>query len=161
MPGKKTQKSAPKENVSSGKKSAKKPLKKKVGKGEDRQENLRRMLLGKRHSLIKTTEEEVSKYIKGESRQIVENTLDGGDSGVIDLSEDLTIKRLSVGQDTIEKIDESIRKLDEGTYGLCNDCGDAISAQRLKILPFAIRCRDCQEDHEELQATEKGESIIF
>lgn len=156
MPGKKTQKSAPK------KKAAIKPVKKrKVGSAEDRQENLRRMLLDKRRSLIINTEKEVSKYIKGESRQIVENTLEGGDSGVIDLSEDLTIQRLGVGHDTIAKIDESLRKLDEGTYGLCDDCEDEISAARLKVLPFAIRCRDCQEDHEQMEAAEKGESIIF
>ncbi len=135
--------------------------KKKRVSDDDRQDALRRMLLERRRVLIKNTEEEVSKYIKGESRQIVENKLDGGDSGVIDMSEDLTIKRLHVDQDNIEKIDESLRKLDEDTYGQCDDCGEAISDKRLKILPFAIRCRDCQEDHEDDMARERGESIVF
>jgi DnaK suppressor protein len=130
-------------------------------KAGDRSEDLKRMLLRKRESVIQNTKEEVSKYISGESRQLVESALDGGDWSVIDLSEDLRLQKLGANSDTIVKIDESIRKLEEGTYGLCEDCGDEIRAERLKILPFAIRCRDCQEDHEELLAVEKGESIIF
>lgn len=119
------------------------------------------MLVKKRESVVQNTKEEVSKYISGESRQLVESALDGGDWSVIDLSEDLRLQKLGANNDTIIKIEESIRKLDEGTYGICEDCTDEISQERLKILPFAIRCRDCQEDHEEMLAAEKGESIVF
>jgi len=119
------------------------------------------MLLQKREAVLSNTREEISKYISGESRQLVETALDGGDWSVIDLSEDLRLQKLGANQDTVIKIDEAIRKLEEGTYGQCEDCSDEISAERLKILPFAIRCRDCQEDHEQLMAVEKGESIIF
>ena len=127
----------------------------------EREVELRRILIKKRRALIENTEEEVSRYIKGESRQLVESTLDAGDTSVIDLSEDLRIQKLGANQDTLNKIDEALRKLDAGTYGMCDDCDDEISAGRLELLPFAIRCRDCQEDYEELIAVEKGESIIY
>jgi len=163
MPGKKKKK-APAPKASSARKKSAPPGTKSKGrqdKSADREDELRRMLIRKRESVIQNTKEEVSKYISGESRQLVETALDGGDWSVIDLSEDLRLQKLGANNDTVFKIDESIRKLDEGTYGLCEDCGDEISSERLRVLPFAIRCRDCQEDHEEIMAAEKGESIAF
>jgi len=61
------------------------------------------------------------------------------------------------------KIDEAIRKLDEGTYGICEDCGDEISEQRLKILPYAIYCIDCKEKREKngRDAEERRPSLIL
>jgi len=163
MPGRKN-KTSPGKKTASAKKKAKPAVTKpsaKASSSEVRTEDLRKMLVNKRESVVKNTKEEVSKYISGESRQLVETALDGGDWSVIDLSEDLRLQKLGANNDTIIKIDEAIRKLDEGTYGLCEDCGDEISHERLRILPFAIRCRDCQEDHEEMLAAEKGESIIY
>lgn len=40
-------------------------------------------------------------------------------------------------------IDHALRKLDEGTYGLCENCGTAIGAERLAARPYAVRCRAC------------------
>lgn len=163
MPGRKKKTTPPRKPAAAKKKASparKKPASKAAKAGE-RSEDLRKMLVKKREAVVLNTKEEVSKYISGESRQLVESALDGGDWSVIDLSEDLRLQKLGANNDTIIKIDESLRKLAEGTYGLCEDCGDNISEERLKVLPFAIRCRDCQEDHEEVIAAEKGESIVF
>lgn len=126
-----------------------------------RMDALRSLLGRKREELIKTIHTEVSKYIKGEDRQMVESALDDGDWSVFDLNEDLKIKKLSSYRQSLIKVDDSIRKLEEGTYGVCEDCGEEISSERLRILPFAIRCRDCQEEQEELEAADRGESMAF
>jgi DnaK suppressor protein len=47
--------------------------------------------------------------------------------------------------------------LREGTYGTCEDCGEEINTERLKVLPFAIYCRDCQEKREEIEKIETEE----
>ena len=57
------------------------------------------------------------------------------------------------------KIDAALEKLQEGTYGICEDCGGKINEERLKVLPFAIYCKDCQEKIEQLEAIEKELSI--
>lgn len=49
------------------------------------------------------------------------------------------------------RISDAIKRLDSGTYGVCNDCGEEISTKRLQALPFAIRCRDCEETREKSQ----------
>jgi DnaK suppressor protein len=50
---------------------------------------------------------------------------------------------------TLAQINDAMTRLDKGTYGICTDCENPIAAARLKALPFAVRCRDCQEGREE------------
>jgi DnaK suppressor protein len=135
----------------------KQPLR--VASEEETKAALRKVLLQRRADLLKEIKNEISKYIKGETRQLVDTALDDGDWSVVDLSEDISLRHLSAHRETLLKIDESLRKLNEGTYGLCEDCGDAISEERLKILPFAIYCIDCQERREKLEEMEKREGI--
>jgi RNA polymerase-binding protein DksA len=48
-------------------------------------------------------------------------------------------------KDIIEGIDEALRKMEGGTYGTCDRCGDSINVERLKAIPYATLCIDCQE----------------
>jgi len=45
----------------------------------------------------------------------------------------------------LTQIDDALNRLEQGLYGLCEECGIDIPAVRLKVLPFATRCVDCQE----------------
>jgi DnaK suppressor protein len=128
-------------------------------KEEQRFQALRKLLLEKREQISKETQEEISKYIKGENRQLVESALDDGDWSVIDLSEDINLRKLATHRDTLLKIDEALRKIKEGTYGICEECGEQINTDRLRILPFAVYCRDCQEAREELEAAREIRSL--
>jgi len=62
---------------------------------------------------------------------------------------------------TLRKIDEALLRLGEGTYGVCTDCDEAISEARLKALPFATLCRDCQEQAEETEALRNARPSRF
>jgi DnaK suppressor protein len=125
---------------------------------DERKASLRKMLVTRREQIVSEAKAEISKYIKGETRQLVDTALDDGDWSVVDLSEDVSLRRLSTHRDNLQRIDEALRKFDEGTYGICEDCGEEISRERLKILPFAIYCTDCQEKREQLEQIEKSES---
>jgi len=46
------------------------------------------------------------------------------------------------------QIDDALDKIDENTYGLCEECGTKIPRARLKVLPFAKYCVECQEKNE-------------
>jgi DnaK suppressor protein len=60
---------------------------------------------------------------------------------------------------TLARINDALVRLETGEYGVCSDCGDAIGNARLQALPFADRCRDCQQSREELAAdTQKQQS---
>jgi DnaK suppressor protein len=49
---------------------------------------------------------------------------------------------------TARSIEDALRRLSAGAYGRCLDCGSTITPLRLQALPFAERCRDCQENLE-------------
>jgi len=53
----------------------------------------------------------------------------------------------------------ALKKLEEGTYGRCEMCGEAIPPARLQALPFAIRCTRCQEAWERQGRRSDGESV--
>ncbi len=116
---------------------------------------LRKILIQRREGIVSEAKAEIKKYITGENRQLVETALDDGDWSVIDLSEDVSLRKLGAHRSTLLKIDEALRKLAEDTYGICEECGEEIAPERLKILPFAIYCRDCQERKELMEAVEK------
>ena len=48
-------------------------------------------------------------------------------------------------KEMIDRIDEALRKIHEGTYGQCDRCGTSINPDRLKAIPYATLCIDCQE----------------
>ena len=48
----------------------------------------------------------------------------------------------------LHQIDEALDRIEENTYGLCEDCGVKIPKARLKVLPFAKFCVECQEKNE-------------
>jgi RNA polymerase-binding protein DksA len=45
---------------------------------------------------------------------------------------------------TLHEIDDALHKFDEGTYGLCTNCGKPIAEKRLSAMPMATHCIDCQ-----------------
>jgi DnaK suppressor protein len=155
-PVKKQTKSPPKNKIG-----IKKPHVRKKSAGitseETRKAELRKTLIAKRETIVQEARTEISKYIKGETRQLVDTALDDGDWSVVDLSEDISLKQLSSHGENLRKIDEALRKLNEDTYGMCEDCGEKIEEGRLKILPFAIYCIDCQERKEQFEEMERME----
>jgi DnaK suppressor protein len=121
---------------------------------DSKDEELRNTLIKLREKIVKDAQDELSKYIKGKDRQEICDVLDTGDWSVYELAEGIKLKALESHRQTIIKVDESINKLAEHTYGLCDDCNEEISPGRLKVLPFATRCRDCQEIEEDREASE-------
>jgi DnaK suppressor protein len=48
-------------------------------------------------------------------------------------------------RNTLLQIENALRRMDEGTYGRCSNCGQNIALPRLEALPWARFCVDCQE----------------
>ena len=56
----------------------------------------------------------------------------------------------------IRKIQAAIQRLDEGTYGICEDCGEDISIPRLKARPVTKLCINCKAKQEE-EESQRGD----
>jgi DnaK suppressor protein len=51
----------------------------------------------------------------------------------------------------LKKINEAIRRISEGTFGECEECGDDIEMRRLEVRPTATHCLNCKEEQERLE----------
>jgi RNA polymerase-binding transcription factor DksA len=54
-------------------------------------------------------------------------------------------RRVELG---LDRVNRALIKLDNGTYGICEDCGGRIDRARLEVLPQAVYCLECQAEHE-------------
>ena len=66
----------------------------------------------------------------------------------------------------LRKIDQAIEKIDSGTFGICEECGEEIAAERLRARPIATLCIDCKEDQEKTERkytdrADRNRAIIF
>ncbi|WP_447978274.1 TraR/DksA family transcriptional regulator [Candidatus Nitrospira bockiana] len=122
---------------------------------DDRKETLRRMLLERRQVLTREIDDLLARRRIDQGIQREQSVPDPGDLSLQDATGDQQLSILEVRNRTRNQLDEALRRLDEGTYGICEDCGEPISPERLKAIPFARRCIECQRKAEMLEQIEK------
>ena len=115
-----------------------------------------------RYQTLRTMLEERRREIVDKLRTIREtlpaqrlDVQDAEEQSVTDFAKDMEFALVQMKADTLSRIDEAVHRLDAGTYGTCAECGTDIAEPRLKALPFAVLCRDCQEREETREAEEK------
>jgi len=74
--------------------------------------------------------------------------LDAVESAEADIQEDIEFALVQMKSETLNKINDAVGRLEQGDYGYCFDCGEEIAEKRLRALPFAVRCKDCEEARE-------------
>ena len=57
----------------------------------------------------------------------------------------------------INKIDEALDRIDDGTYGYCEETGEPINVRRLEARPIALLSLEAQERHERMERTHRDE----
>lgn len=65
-----------------------------------------------------------------------------------DAADDLAAGLAEIESAELAQIDEALQRLEQGTYGECQDCGKAIPQKRLQFVPFALRCVECERSRE-------------
>ena len=81
--------------------------------------------------------------------------LDEGESSEIDIQDDIGFALIQMKAETLNKIHAALRRLGEGTYGDCFECGGRDRRGTSRALPFAVRCKDCEESHESVKQRER------
>jgi len=134
----------------------------------NRYAELKQMLDGRR--------KELHAQVQGKMRGVREEgtwggklneVLDAVESSEADIQEDLEFALIQMKSETLNKIDDAIVRLEQGDYGYCFECGDEIAEKRLRALPFAVRCKDCEERRENIEMRERqanarrGTSSLF
>jgi DnaK suppressor protein len=103
-------------------------------------EDRAREIVSKLRSLRQSLPDELAE-VKDPEEQCVDEFARGLDFALIEMK-----------SQTLARINDALLRLEEGSYGMCSDCDEEIGRARLQALPFAERCRDCQQVREEIAA---------
>ena len=119
---------------------------------------------------------EIHAEVKGKMRGVREEgtwggklneVLDAVESAEADIQGDLEFALVQMKSETLNKVTDALARLEQGDYGNCFDCGEEIAEKRLRALPFAVRCKDCEEARETAERRERqltarrGTSSLF
>lgn len=84
-------------------------------------------------------------------------TGDSADVAMDIMQEDLYSQLAELESQELMRIEHALQRIREGTYGICEECGQPIPAARLKALPYTTLCVKCQAEYEE----EYGEGSVY
>jgi len=123
--------------------------------GRSRYNELKQMLLGRRRELQAQVHDKMRDVrATGEVTKLSE-VFDAGESSEADIQEDIELALIQMKSETLNRVDDALGRLEQGTYGNCFDCGEEIAEKRLRALPFAVRCKDCEEAKEIAEQRER------
>lgn len=112
---------------------------------KQRLEHFRELLSGKLEELINGAEKAVS----GMSGANEENYPDPTDRASHETDTNFLLRVKDRERKLISKIKEAIKRIDDGSYGLCELCGEEISEKRLEARPVTTCCIECKKEEEE------------
>jgi DnaK suppressor protein len=121
----------------------------------NRYSDLKRMLEERRRDILSEVQGKMRDQREDGTWSKAHDVLDAGESSEADIQEEIEFALIQMKAETLTKIDEGLRRLEEGAYGYCFDCGEEILEQRLRALPFAVRCKECEEAREIAAEREK------
>ena len=138
-------------------------------------DNMKRGRYDELKGILEERRREIMSEVQGRMRDVrqegagnaVQGVLDAAESSELDIQDEIEFALIQMKAETLNKIDEALRRLEEGTYGYCFECGEEISERRLRALPFAVRCKDCEEAREvkqqrdRLMAQRRGAASLF
>ena len=73
------------------------------------------------------------------------------DRALSESNRSIELKKRDRERKLIQKIRTALNKIEDGTYGICEKCGEYITDQRLKVRPEATMCISCKEEEEEIE----------
>ncbi len=92
---------------------------------------------------------------------------DAVESSESDIQDDIEFALIQMKSETLNKINDALTRLENGNYGNCFECDEEIAEKRLRALPFAVRCKECEEAREVAEqrarhaASRRGASSLF
>ena len=102
-------------------------------------------LLSEYKRLIESKKSEVERYLGAWDDIAVQRAPDALDEGQLASDRDLAIATKDRSSELLRELRGALERLADGTFGSCRDCGDSIKAARLRAVPWAAFCPQCQE----------------
>ncbi|NQW02824.1 MAG: TraR/DksA C4-type zinc finger protein [Acidobacteria bacterium] len=120
----------------------------KTDTARERYVELKRILEERRREILAQVQGKMRNVRAEGSSGEGQGVLDEAESSESDIQDDIEFALIQMKSETLHRIEEALSRLDSGLFGNCFECGDEIAGRRLRALPFAVRCKDCEEEHE-------------
>lgn len=101
-----------------------------------------------RKKLSEQREEVLEAMKRNRAPEVTSDTGDEADQAQAAMDRDLQFELSDTERNMLDQIEGALRKMDKGTFGLCEQCRNPIEALRIKALPFARYCIRCQTGSE-------------
>jgi DnaK suppressor protein len=111
----------------------------------NRRAELGRLLEDRRRQTLQDVQSRIRDGRAGRSAEVG----DIGDDSEAGTRDAMDFALLQSKAEALGRLDEALGRIDAGEYGHCLSCRVEISEQRLRALPFAVRCTTCQAQHEQ------------
>jgi RNA polymerase-binding protein DksA len=93
--------------------------------------------------------EETPGSLEDETEEIIgtsDNHLGETATATLDREIDYSLEENS--EHVLQEIEAALRRIEDGTFGICETCGQPISEERLEAIPYATQCIDCRRKGE-------------
>lgn len=112
----------------------------------------KKLLLSLRERLVGNVDSMQGEALK-RSRQDASGDLSNvpihmADVGTDNYERELMIELIQSGEESVRNIDSALERIEEGVFGICEMCNKKIGRERLKAVPYAKLCIDCQREEE-------------
>ena len=102
------------------------------------------LLQARRQELTDGVRQHLQRAREGDQQQQSEDRAGEG----VSARDDISLALAQIQAETLQRIDAALARLADGRYGNCAECGTPIPSQRLRALPFALRCLECEASRE-------------
>ena len=119
-------------------------------------QKIKEELLKKRAQIIESLENN-----KKESQNEKSGVEDSADEVTAELSRETLYKLSQTERETLFLIDIALKKIESGTYGICEECGEKIGEKRLEAIPWVRLCIECSQHEEALRLSNGYEDINY
>ena len=119
---------------------------------KEQMKNFRQLLITDRAKLaeeIKTIAREASISPRDASGDLSAYTIHMADMAADTYDRELSMNLVSSEQEMLYQIDDALKRLEDGSFGLCQQCNQPIAMSRLRAVPYASMCITCQRAKEQ------------
>jgi len=123
-----------------------------------RKDVLKRLLLKKRNDVVRGLEAQMGRKLTHETGQKIDSAMDSADQSAQDVDQGIDYSLLEMKYEQYKDIADAFRKLENNSYGICEECSGEISIKRLEVNPLARYCIECKTRREEMEKIQKEET---
>ena len=119
---------------------------------KDQLKQFRQLLIIERARLageIKSIAQDAAKSPRDASGDLSAYTIHMADMAADTYDRELSMNIVSSEQEVLYEVDDALKRIDDGSFGTCQQCSQAITMSRLRAVPYASLCINCQRTKEQ------------